>query len=194
MNTSESFYPHIWWGLLFSVSGALIAYVGTPILGGLFALKLSAALTGSTYVCWLTSRLNGKPGAISITLILAVTLFIGMLLNATFLYLASAGLLSLWFVRSFRRYRSFLGYALDFVVLGMSLLASAAAYFYTGSVFLALWCFFLVNGFYVFIPIQALPWQRTETRQQGDLTSQYDEAETSARQALNQLLRQPPTG
>ena len=58
----------------------------------------------------------------------------------------------LWLIRSLYFYSSILSALIDLGITGTSLVVAIGAGLYTNSLFLGLWCFFLTQALFVFIP------------------------------------------
>jgi len=92
-----------------------------------------------------------------------------------------------WLVRSLYFQASLLSALADLALNGLALAAATAAALRTGSVFMSLWCFFLVQALFVFIP-PALPRQgRAEPAQAPDAFQQAHRAAEAALRRLSSL-------
>jgi len=95
----------------------------------------------------------------------------------------------LWLLRSLYFYSSALSALLD---LGLTLAAVATAYWaiaYTGSVFLCVWCFFLVQALFVVIP-PAVTGARGPVFSTDSDAEKFERARLRAEKALRQLFAQ----
>ncbi len=139
-------------GLVLSLVGAaLFAMITTVVSPGL-AMRGLVALLAFAYVLWLLRSSKERAGRIAVMVFWLIAAAASLVLSPPFLLyvLIHAGLI--WLVRSLYFYSGIVPAALD---LGLSLLAVSAAVWATtwsGSVFLAIWCFFLVQALFVAIP------------------------------------------
>jgi hypothetical protein len=131
-------------GVLYSAMGAV--FPGIPVL------RLLIAGISLAYVVYLLSRSPERVGRITATaawLLIAGVLWFTQppLLLYVFVHLGA-----LWVIRSLYFYSSTLSALADMGLNGLSLAAAIWAVTWTGSVFLGIWCFFLVQALFVFIP------------------------------------------
>lgn len=143
-------------GIAFALILSLVGKVGLSalmiLLPAVTAIKTVAVFLFGTYVLWLLakSRLrNGKVIAFCLWCAISGATF---LLGIPWLFFIAAQLALLWLLRSFCNYTSLLAASLDAAVIGAGTLAAIWAYTTTGSIFLTLWCFFLTQSLFVFIP------------------------------------------
>jgi hypothetical protein len=138
--------------LIFSACGAALLAALAPWLGLGGALRAVIALLGFAYVLYVIGRSGERVGRIT-----TVACWIAVAAGAWLIGLPLAGYVLLhvglvWLVRSLYHYSGLLPALAD---LGVSLLGAAFAVWAaqrSGSAWLALWCFFLVQAFHVLIP------------------------------------------
>jgi hypothetical protein len=136
-----------------SASGAAVLAATAPWLGGATALRTVIAALGFAYTLYMIARSGERVGRITTVVCwLAVAggaWVIGLPLGAY--VLVHIGLV--WLVRSLYHYSGVLSALAD---LGIAVLGAAFAVWAAqrsgGGTWLALWCFFLVQAFHVFIP------------------------------------------
>ncbi len=116
------------------------------------ALRLVIALLAGSYVFWLISRSNARIGRLtSIVGWIAATAALGFSSVALPLYLLVHVAL-IWLIRSLYFHSSVLPALLDLVLSAFGIAAAVWAAEQSNSVFLAAWCFFLAQSFFVVIP------------------------------------------
>ncbi len=168
---------------LFSFFAAAVFAALTPVLGSYFVLRLLIAGLGLAYVVYLLSRSRERTGRI-ITLVLwaviaVATWFMGPPLS---LYLViHVGML--WLIRSLYLYSSALSALADLGLSALSLAAAVWAASQSGSVFLAVWCFFLVQALFTAIPRSMKPKAKSRP---GDDES-FERAHRAAEAAVRRL-------
>ncbi|HZD51886.1 MAG TPA: hypothetical protein VE175_02460 [Woeseiaceae bacterium] len=163
-------------------AGAFFAGLA-PALGAGAALRILIPATGLTYLLWLLRRSARPTGRI--------TTFALWLLGSTAMWLFSPPLGAyvlahadmLWLVRSLYFHGSLLPALLDLGLCALSVSAGSWAVTRSGSVFLATWCFFLVQAAFAFIP----PARRASDAEAPDTG---DKAFESARRRADAALRQ----
>jgi len=137
---------------VFSACGAALLAALSPWLGGATALRAVIALLGFAYVVYVIGRSGERVGrltTIACWLVVAGGAWlVGLpLVGYVLLHIGLA-----WLVRSLYCYSGLLPALADF---GLSLLGAAFAVWAaqrSGSAWLALWCFFLVQAFHALIP------------------------------------------
>jgi hypothetical protein len=147
-----SFGQSIVVGLILSLSGgALLAVLG-PFVGYGGALRAVVAMLGLAYVLYLIGKSGERVGR--------VTTIAGWIVAAFAAWFAGLPLVAyvlvhvglVWLVRSLYYYSGVLPALAD---LGVSVLGAAFAVWaaqHSGSAWLAFWCFFLAQAFFVLIP------------------------------------------
>ena len=135
-----------------SIAGAALFGALTLTVAAGPVLRVLVAGLGLAYVIYLLSRSSERMGRITvITAWTASALAIWWLTSSFALYLLLHVTL-IWVIRSLYFHSGGLGSIAD---LGISALATAAGVsggMYSGSVLLGIWCFFLTQALFVFIP------------------------------------------
>jgi hypothetical protein len=178
--------------------GVLVALVLSLVGGATFAglshlmdpataLRLVIALLGGSYVCWLVSRSGARVGRITSVLgWSAATVALGFSPVALPLYLLVHVAL-IWLIRSLYFHTSVLPALFDLALSGLGIAAAAWAAEQSNSVFLASWCFFLVQSFFVVIP-QTLKDRSRQPADASDETNQpFQRAQRTAEAALRRI-------
>ena len=138
--------------VVLSACGAAVLAAATPWLGGGTALRAVIALLGLAYTLHAIARSGERVGRVTTIAAWSVVASAAWLLDPplTGYVLAHIGLV--WLARSLYYYSGLLPALVD---LGLSVLGAAFAVWAaqrSGSAWLALWCFFLVQAFHVLIP------------------------------------------
>jgi hypothetical protein len=170
-------------GLALSLCGAAALAALGPVLFAGHGLRAVIALVAFAYVLYLIGR-SGEPVGRIATVVcwLAVALAAAVAgLPLAAYVLVHVGLI--WLVRSLYYYSGVLPALADF---GLGLLGVAFAVWAaqrSGSAWLALWCFFLVQSFHVLIP-HSLAARGLEARDSDDA---FNRAQRTAEEALRRL-------
>lgn len=135
-----------------SLVGSMLYTAVKLVFPGVPVLRLLIAGIGLAYVFYLLSRSPERVGRI--TAVAAWVVIAGVLwfTQPPLLLYVCMHLGSLWLIRSLYFYSSALSALADLGLNGLSLAAAIWAVTRTGSVFLGIWCFFLVQALFVFIP------------------------------------------
>ena len=137
---------------VFSACGAALLAALSPWLGSETALRAVVALLGFAYAAYIIGRSGERVGRLT-----TIACWLVVAGGAWLLDLPLVGFVLLhiglaWLVRSLYHYSGLLPALADF---GLSLLGAAFAVWAaqrSGSPWLALWCFFLVQAFHALIP------------------------------------------
>ncbi|MBN1379958.1 MAG: hypothetical protein JXA04_12070 [Gammaproteobacteria bacterium] len=138
--------------LFLSVIASAIYFVAKPLFGGGLVLRALITLMSLAYIVYLLrgSRVKiGKLTTVALWLVVSVVVWLWAPPLAAYL-LIHTGLI--WLVRSFYFHSSIVTSLAD---LGLSLLAIIAAVWaamHSNSLFLSVWCFFLVQALFVMVP------------------------------------------
>lgn len=170
--------------LAISLAGGVLYAAMDTVFPHVPVLRLLIAGIGLAYVVYLLRRSPERVGR--------VTALAAWLLVASVLWFTQPPLLlyvcghlgTLWLIRSLYFYSSGLSALADLGLNGVALSAAIWAVTRTGSVFLAIWCFFLVQALFAVIP-KSIP--RKPVKTAAGLTSEdrfqhaYRAAETAVR-------------
>lgn len=169
-------------------ASAIVASL-TPFVGIGTVVRLVIPALALAYLLYLFSRSTerlGRVTALSAWTVLAVlTWWIAPPLP---LYLLTH-VVAIWLLRSLYFYSGVVPALMDLGISTLSISATVWAITRSGSVFLATWCFFLVQALFVAIP-PALAKKRTEQRSTPAESEQFEVARRQADQALRQLFTQ----
>lgn len=172
-----------------SAGGAVTLAALAPWLGHTAALRIVVALLGFGYTVWAMASSGERVGR--------VTTIACWLAAAGAIWLASlpltgfvlAHLALVWLVRSLYYYSGVLPALADlgFTALGAAFASWAAVR--TGSAWLALWCFFLVQAFHVAIPALLGAGPRDETGPASE--DRFARAQRAAEAAVRRMTASP---
>lgn len=161
----------------------------TPFVGLGAVLRLVIPALGLAYLLYLFSRSNERVGRVT-------TLALWGALAATTWWAAPplpfyllVHVASIWLVRSLYFYSGVMPALMDLGVSALSVSATVWAISRSGSVFLATWCFFLVQALCVAIPpaIKSTPKHQRKTAIESE---NFQHARRQADEALRQLFTQ----
>jgi hypothetical protein len=172
--------------LVGSIGAVVFFYTLSTLFSTDFLLYLLIALIGFFYVLYLLRRSGEKVGRIaSLTLWTVSALIIWLIGMSLPLYLmAHLGLV--WLIRSLYFYSSLISALADSVLVVFGVAAALWAMLQTGSLFVSVWSFFLVQALFVIIPSS---WKRSARRGLvlGGEEEPFQNAYQSAESALNRL-------
>ena len=169
-------------------ASAIVATL-TPFVGLSAVVRLVIPALALAYLLYLFSRSTERLGritALSAWTVLAVTAW--WVAPPLPLYLLTH-VAAIWLLRSLYFYSGLMPALMDLGISTLSISATVWAITRSGSVFLATWCFFLVQALFVAIP-PALAKKRTQQRSTPAESEQFETARRQADQALRQLFTQ----
>ena len=186
--------PGVLEGIVLALVAAATAAVVFPVLTILLApgavLRLIIAGLSFSYLCYLLQRSEQKVGRITLVLgwcLLAVTAWV---FAPSLLTYAAIHLVIIWLVRSLYFYNSVLSALADLGLTGLALIVALWAWLTSGSLFLVVWCLFLVQALFVVIPRHFA--QTAKSANSAVSLSPEDSFETAyraAEQALRKFIR-----
>ena len=160
-----------------------------PFVGLGTVLRLVIPALGLTYLLYLLSRSKERVGRVTTlslwSALAAVTWWLAPPLPLYLLVHVAA----IWLVRSMYFYSGVMPALMDLGLSTLSISATVWAISRSGSVFLATWCFFLVQALFVVIPPAVK--RRHNAQQNASVDSErFEHARRQADQALRQLFTQ----
>jgi len=135
-----------------SVLGSASAMVLTSLFGRGVTLYLLAAVVGFTYLVYLLARSRQRVGRITTVVFWLSATAIAWFTAVPLVVFTVMQLGFLWLVRSLYFHASVLSALLDLGLTAFSLITALWALVHTGSVFLGIWTFFLLQALFVVIP------------------------------------------
>ncbi|MDX1605124.1 MAG: hypothetical protein R3202_02965 [Candidatus Competibacterales bacterium] len=168
-------------GFVLSAGGAVLFTVLAPLLGNVAVLRGVLALVALGAALHLIAVSRERAGRVLVVLVwLLATALLWALAPPLGAYaLALVG--GLWLVRVLYHHPGPLAALLDLALGGLAYAAGLWATAQTGSLFLALWCFFLVQALFVLIPFTFARPDPVAAE------SDFDRASRSAEAALKKL-------
>jgi hypothetical protein len=169
-------------------ASAIVATL-TPFLGFASVIRLVIPALGLAYLLYLMSRSRERLGWVT-TLSLWSALAVGTwwVAPAFPLYLL-IHVAAVWLVRSLYFYSGVMPALIDLGLNALSISAAVWAISRSGSVFLAVWCFFLVQALFVAIPPTMHGKKNPEHNTAAD-SEHFERARRRADAALRQLFTQ----
>jgi hypothetical protein len=135
-----------------AAAGAAVFAALTTVLTGSVAIRAISTLLAGAYLLYLLSRSDERTGRI-VTIVVWLSGAV-----ATSVFAASLPLffvchvVMIWLVRTLYFHGTFTAALLDLGITGLAFTAAIWAARTSGSLFLAVWCFFLVQALFVVIP------------------------------------------
>ena len=149
---SPTFLEGVFVALSAALAGTLAYSAFGLVLPGAVSLRLLIAVLGLGYLLYLLGRSRERIGRVSILASwLGVAGLLWVLSPPLSLYLL-VHLAMIWVARSLYFHQGPLGAVADLGLTCLGLIAALGAYLHTGSLFLSLWCLFLVQALFVFLP------------------------------------------
>ncbi len=169
-------------------ASAIVATL-TPFVGLGAVIRLVIPALGLAYLLYLFGRSEERVGRVTTLslwgVLAAVAWWIAPPLPIYLLIHVGA----IWLVRSLYFYSGVMPALLDLGISTLSVSATVWAISRSGSVFLATWCFFLVQALFVAIP-PAIRSRRAVPRNATTDNEKFDQAKRNADKALRQLFTQ----
>lgn len=135
-----------------SLAGSVLYTALDTVFPGVPVLRLLIAGIGLVYVLYLLSRSPERVGRVTAAATWLLVAGVLWFTHPPLLLYVCMHLGIIWLIRSLNFYASALPALADLGLNGLGLAASIWAVTRTGSVFLGIWCFFLVQALFVVIP------------------------------------------
>jgi len=149
---SPTFFEGVAFALAVSVVGSLLISIFSTAFPLSTVLRLLIAGIGFAYVVYLLSRSSERTGRVTAIAVWSVAAISIWVFSPSFVIYVVLHLMLIWLVRSLYFYSSVLSALTDMGLSGLSLITAVWAVSWTSSLFLGLWCFFLIQALFVFIP------------------------------------------
>jgi hypothetical protein len=159
----------------------------TPFVGLGAVLRLVIPALAFAYLLYLFSRSDERVGRVAaLTLWSALAVGLWWVAPPLPLYLL-AHVAAIWLLRSLYFYSGVMPALMDLGISALSVTATVWAISRSGSVFLATWCFFLVQALFVTIP-PAIKRRRQRQKNVATDNENFEHAKRNADRALRQLF------
>lgn len=188
MNRRPRFMYGALLALALAVAAAISVVVLSPFLGLGSVIRLLTPLLSLVYLVYLFRTTRARTGrVVTLTAWSTLAVIAWWSVPSLSLYLLlHAG--AIWLIRSFYAYSSLVPAVADLALSAIAAATFGWAFMRTGSVFLATWCFFLVQALWTFLP-RRLPAKGKNKAQTRD-NARFESARRQADAALRQLFSQ----
>ncbi len=182
-------------GIIVAILVSLVVTVAFTVLSSFFPtrwlLQVMIAGVSFSYICYLLVRSQEKTGRLTVVSVWAMVTVITWLFSPSTMITLFVHVGLIWLVRALYYYTSLIVALID---LGLTLFGIAAAIWtllYTNSLFLSVWCFFLIQALFVVLPNDLSSGLFKTKNQMSKASSSQDDvfeqAYLSAQSALRQL-------
>lgn len=182
--------PTFFEGVAVALAASAIGAVLFPVLGSVFSatsvLRLLIAGMGLAYVLYLLGRSRERVGRIIAVLLWVLAASVTWFMHPPLMPYVLVHLGLIWLVRSLYFYSSMISALADLGLNGLSVAAAIWAATQSGSLFLSVWCFFLVQALFVAIPTCVNP-KPKERRPDQDSEDRFQHAHRAAEAAVRKL-------
>jgi hypothetical protein len=169
-------------------ASAIVATL-TPFVGLGSVIRLVIPALGLAYLLYLFGRSEERVGRVTTLSLWGVLAAIAWWVAPPLPFYLLIHVGAIWLVRSLYFYSGVMPALLDLGISTLSVSATVWAISRSGSVFLATWCFFLVQAMFVAIP-PAIRSRRAAPRNATTGNEKFDHAKRNADKALRQLFTQ----
>jgi len=179
-----SFYEGVAVALISSFVGSVLYFSLSSLFSDSFLIRLLISIIGFVYILYLLSRSQeriGKPIIIVLWPLLSLSLWLIWPPITLFVLLH---IVAIWLIRSLYFYSSILSSLADLTLNLFSVAVAIWAAHHTGSIFLSIWCFFLVQALFVAIPDNL---QHRSKMKQTKAEDRFHRAYKTAQSAIQKL-------
>ena len=169
-------------------ASAIVATL-TPFVGLDAVIRLVIPALGLAYLLYLFGRSDERVGRVTTLSLWGVLAAVSWWLAPPLPFYLLIHVGAVWLVRSLYFYSGVVPALMDLGISSLSVSATIWAISRSGSVFLATWCFFLVQALFIAIP-PAIKTRREALRNTATDSDSFDHAKRIADKALRQLFTQ----
>ncbi|GAA3917048.1 hypothetical protein [Litoribacillus peritrichatus] len=181
------FYQGVIVAFLLSLLGSAFFTVLTPVVSSHWALKVVITLLALAYLLYILSTTPSRNGKVTTLAIWLTITGVCWYWSPHLLIYTLIHMSIIWLARSLYYYQSALSALADLGLNGLSLVAALWAMTHTHSLFLSLWCFFLVQALFVAIPKSLKRSNTALSSTLDDKSDMFERAHRSAQAALRRL-------
>ena len=147
-----TFFEGVVVAIMTSLTGSILFTVLTSVFNGSFLVRLIIAGLGLAYILYLLTRSRERMGRVTVFAAWVLVTIVTWFITPSLLMYTLVHIVLIWLVRSLYFYSSILPSLGDLALNGLSMASAIWAATHTGSVFLSIWCFFLMQALFVYIP------------------------------------------
>lgn len=181
--TRPTFFEGAGLALVAALAGAGIFTVLAAVFAGGTLLRVLIAGIAFLYLLYLLRRSQQRVGRVTAVVIWTITAIAVWWLVPGLVAYTAAHVLMIWLIRSLYFYSSVVAALTDLALSMLALGAAVWAGLTTHSIFLSIWCFFLVQALFVGIPSSWRRHDRSVRRPAGD-EDRFEHAHRIAEAAL----------
>lgn len=170
--------------LIAAVSGSVLFSALNLIVPGDTLLRLLISLLSLGYIGYLMTRSHKRLGRITAFGSWVLATVTGLLLLPSLLLFVLLHCGFIWIIRSLYIHNGVPAAVADLALTALSLTAAVWATLQSGSLFLTIWCFFLMQALFVAIPKS---WSAKQVRPEPGEES-FDQAWQTAQKALSKMV------
>ena len=147
------FFEGVWVALLISVLGSALFAVLTTFFSKFGVFQLVVTAISFCYITYLLLRSREVTGRMVIFTVWFSAAMLCLFFVNSILTFIMIHIIMIWLVRSLYYYTSIISAAIDLFLNVTSFVIATWTLGHTDSLFLALWCFFLIQALFVSIPV-----------------------------------------
>jgi len=147
-----NFFEGVLVGIIASIAGSALFATLTWLFSPANILELIVTTVSFAYIVYLLARSHEKTGRIVVLSIWSIIATLAWLLPLPLTLFVFVHIALLWLIRSLYFYSSILSALIDLGLTGLGLAVAIWSGIHTGSLFLSIWCFFLIQALFVAIP------------------------------------------
>lgn len=184
--SKPTFFEGVAVALVASVVIAACTFVFARVFVSTGLLQILIAMVSAAYIGYLMIRSRERLGRLTVFSVWFGATLLSMIFVPSLVMFALMQLGMIWVIRSLYYYNSVLAALADLGLIGLSTAIALWAWLNTHSLFLAMWCFFLVQALFVLIPKQ-FKTQNSKDLNSNHASDRFEHAYLAAEQAVRQL-------
>ena len=138
--------------LIGSFVGSIIYYALSSLFSDSFLIRLPISSLSFSYILYLLNRSKERIGHITVIAVWTVSVISLWFIWPPITFFILMHAIAIWLVRSLYFYSSLFSSIADLALNGLSIAIAFWVAGHTGSLFLTIWCFFLIQALFVLLP------------------------------------------
>jgi len=147
-----TFFEGVFIALIVSFISSVLLFTSSSFFPADILIRFLISGISLAYILYLVTRSNERVGRVIVITIWLISMTTLWFVWPPLTLFILSHLISIWLVRSLYFYSSLISSFTDLALNGISVVIAFVVESHTNSVFLTLWCFFLIQALFVMIP------------------------------------------
>ncbi len=183
---TATFFEGVFIALLISFISSVLLFTLSSFFPANILIRGLISGISIAYIIYLLSRSHEQVGRIIVMIVLLISIITLWLTWPSITFFILGHMIIIWLVRCLYFYSSLVSSLADLALNGSSLFIALAVASHTDSLFLTLWCFFLIQALFVLIP-KNIPKPNSSSSISVNNEEEFQQSFRAAQAAVQQL-------